>query len=125
MRVLVCGGRNYAEQDAVFHALTMIDQGQGIDWIIHGACPTGADAHAEAWALDWRPVQGWPADWAKYGRAAGPIRNAEMVRGSGADIVLAFPGGSGTADCVRQARAHGIEVIEMPADYWAWAAEAL
>lgn len=53
------------------------------------------------------------ADWNEYGRAAGPIRNQEMVD-AGADVCLAFPtGGPGTRDCMRRARDAGIRVFDM------------
>ena len=58
--------------------------------IVHGACPTGADAVADAWArLNAVPVEPHPADWATYGPAAEAVRNAHMVA-TGADACLAF-----------------------------------
>jgi hypothetical protein len=60
------------------------------------------------------------ADWDSHGKAAGPMRNRTMLAGvnspvSNADLLIAFKGGRGTADCVRQARELGIPVIEVPA----------
>ena len=52
----------------------------------------------------------FPADWKTYGRAAGPLRNARMIAEGKPDLVLAFPGGRGTADMTRKARAAGVEV---------------
>jgi hypothetical protein len=53
------------------------------------------------------------ARWEQYGKRAGPLRNEEMIQ-SGADLVIAFAGGAGTADCVRRARRAGIPVREGP-----------
>jgi len=53
------------------------------------------------------------AKWSKHGRAAGPIRNQEMIDECKPDLVVAFPGGRGTADMVRRAKAAGIRVIEV------------
>lgn len=53
------------------------------------------------------------ADWATYGDSAGPRRNQEMVD-SGLDLLIAFPGGMGTADMVRRAKAAGVPVEEVP-----------
>lgn len=150
--VVVTGGRDYAHWQWVFHILSMIHEVApgGIYRLIHGACSTGADAHAAEWCkltngiAERRPGTGvleaaWPADWKGEGRAAGPRRNGRMLRFaaehlSGEDahevIVLAFPGGRGTADCVRQAKALGLTVWDasmkgfaesMPAD---WPADA-
>jgi hypothetical protein len=82
--------------------------------VIHGACPTGADALADRWAVNaWKAIEAFPADWTAHGRAAGPLRNARMIAEGRPDLVLAFKGGRGTADCVRKARAAGIPVREV------------
>lgn len=52
----------------------------------------------------------YPADWEKHGRAAGPIRNEKMLIVGTPDMVLAFPGGRGTADMIRKAEAAGLPV---------------
>ena len=56
----------------------------------------------------------FPADWIRHGRAAGPIRNEQMLREGCPDLVVAFhddPGlGRGTADMVRRALAAGVPV---------------
>ena len=52
------------------------------------------------------------ADWDKYGKAAGPIRNQEMLDQE-PNIVIAFPGGKGTADMVKRAKVVGLKVIEL------------
>ena len=49
-----------------------------------------------------------PADWTKHGKAAGPIRNQKMLDEC-PDLVVAFPGGKGTADMVRRAMKAGID----------------
>ena len=52
------------------------------------------------------------ADWEKHGKAAGPKRNKRMLEWK-PDLVVAFPGGKGTANMVQQARQAGVEVIEV------------
>ena len=109
MRVIVCGGRNYADQRAVFDTLeyyspTMVIQG--------GA--SGADMLARKWCVQ-RGVMCVEvlALWSYYGRSAGPTRNKWMTR-LDPDMVLAFPGGRGTASMVRIAEEAGIEVELSP-----------
>lgn len=60
-------------------------------------------------------VEEYPADWDRFGKAAGFIRNQEMVD-SGADLVIALPGGNGTAHCVQCAKRAGIEVVRVTSD---------
>ena len=80
--------------------------------VVHGGCRTGADAIADGWARRAGvEVEVWPADWAAYGRAAGPIRNGRMVA-AGARMCLAFPlpGSRGTVNCMELAESAGIPV---------------
>jgi hypothetical protein len=80
---------------------------------VHGACPDGADAVADAWTLASlpRPPERWPAPWAQLGRAAGPRRNQAMVD-SRPDEAHAFlrepPVSRGTRYCVDAAERAGI-----------------
>jgi hypothetical protein len=76
---------------------------------------TGADALAKAWAIkNGVPMFECPANWSYYGTSAGPVRNAWMVDYFPTTLVVAFPGGSGTASMVKIARALRIEVKEVP-----------
>jgi len=71
----------------------------------------GADALARSWALVYGvPHRCYVAHWEKHGKAAGPLRNQRMLDENPVDLVIAFPGGAGTADMVRRAEAAGIEV---------------
>jgi YspA, cpYpsA-related SLOG family len=113
MRVLVCGGRNYSDRAALFAKLDEIDRDQHISLIISG-CAKGADTLALDWSRKWDlPVTMYPADWKAHGRAAGPFRNQLMIDNGKPDLVLAFSGGTGTADMVRRARTAGVRVIEV------------
>lgn len=127
MKLLVCGGRDYSDRKAVFNTLYDFCDKHGL-WteptpdgnklpnnihIINGKAP-GADALSTDWAIvNWVPFTEYRADWEKHGRAAGPIRNQQMIDEGKPDKVLAFPGGRGTADIVARARTAGIEVIEV------------
>jgi hypothetical protein len=114
MRVLVCGGRDFSDCKAVFDALDDLARHEVVDCIIEGDA-RGADRIAGAWAKRRRvDLRLFPADWNKHGRAAGPIRNQQMIDKGKPDFVLAFPGGAGTADMVRRAKAAGLPVAEVP-----------
>ena len=51
------------------------------------------------------------ADWQKYGRAAGPIRNKQMLDEGSPDLVIAFAGGRGTENMVKQSEAKKVPVV--------------
>lgn len=119
MRILVTGSREWVDEVAISEALTALMDGDSYDWaLIHGAA-RGADTIARQIAVDyydWWEIQDYPADWDKHGKAAGPIRNAQMLEEGKPDICLAFPlpGSKGTWDMIRKANAAGIEVRIIP-----------
>lgn len=113
-KVLVCGGRDYTDRVNVFRTLDTMDEEDKIGIIVNGGA-RGADTLSSMWAES-RNVHchRHHANWKRDGRGAGPIRNQKMLDAESPDIVVAFPGGSGTADMVRRARAAGVPVLEMP-----------
>lgn len=115
--VIVTGGRHYADRDALHAALGQLRAQLGFTLLIAGDA-TGADALALEWAHKNRiAATRFEADWAAHGKAAGPRRNAAMLREAQACcgvtplVVVAFPGGAGTADMVRRATRAGVTVI--------------
>ena len=112
MRVLVCGGRDYENAEALGQFMDELAQRINIDAVIERDA-RGADRMAGEWAQR-QCIQNikFCADWEKLGRKAGPIRNQVMLHEGKPDLVVAFPGGWGTADMVRRARAAGVEVTE-------------
>lgn len=112
IRVLVCGGRDFDDTVAVSEALDRLHRERGFDVVIEGGA-RGADYQAKMWAkMNEIAFEEYRADWEKHGRAAGPIRNKQMLDEGKPDLVVAFPGGLGTANMIRQAEARGIEVVQ-------------
>jgi predicted Rossmann-fold nucleotide-binding protein len=112
-RVLVCGGRDFNNPLTLVDTLFKIDKVEGITVVITGGA-TGADALAETWArATGKQFMVFKADWWKHGKAAGPIRNQQMLDEGRPELVIAFPGGRGTADMVRRARDAGLRVMEI------------
>lgn len=112
MKVLVCGSRTWLNQKVIERELAQFPDGT---ILIHGAC-RGADNIsgyvARARGFEVRP---YPANWGKYGKGSGPIRNQQMLdkehpdsEGAYIDLVLAFhedPNlGHGTRDMVERAQ---------------------
>ncbi|HKS72677.1 MAG TPA: SLOG family protein [Terriglobales bacterium] len=117
MRVLVCGGRDFSDRDLMARTLapyrpspiTAVSEHK----IIQGGA-IGADTLAREWAEVYGvPYREFPADWNKHGRAAGPIRNQRMIDEGKPDLVIAFPGGRGTADMISRAEKAGIRVMRV------------
>src|SRR5688572_7418190 len=105
MRVLVCGGRDYDNALRVFFQLDSLRRQHDFLIVIQGGA-NGADKLAREWCMR-RQVSfvTVEAEWETHGKAAGPMRNQKMLDLYEPEIVLAFPGGRGTADMVRRAEA--------------------
>jgi hypothetical protein len=112
MRVLVCGGRLFADRALLSRTLDNLHAQTPITRIVHGAA-MGADTLAGEWArANAIPETAMPADWKRNGRQAGPMRNAEMLHPL-PDLVIAFDGGKGTANMVMQAEAKNVRVVRV------------
>ncbi len=112
--VIVAGGGRSLDWplDRIGAALVQATASRPVALLLHGGA-RGADRLIEqaARSMAW-PVEIIPAEWARYGRAAGPLRNGLLLRrapevatpAQASVLVVAFPGASGTASLVRQAR---------------------
>lgn len=127
MKVLICGGRDYNDWNTFRDKLETIalerfprlPEDEYGNWlygpvtIIHGGA-RGADSLADQWAVvNWCTIQEFHAEWEKYGKRAGYVRNAQMLTEGKPDLVIAFPGGKGTAMMVKLAKEAGVEVKEV------------
>ncbi len=113
IRVLVCGGRNYKDAPTVYWQLGKLHRERPFSAVITGGA-WGVDKIAEHWAArNALPCDVYEANWKTHGKAAGPKRNQRMLKESKPDLVVAFPGGRGTADMVRRAKTAGIDVIDV------------
>lgn len=108
MRAIIAGGRDFVPGPQHRAWLNYLAIEYEITTIISGG-ETGTDRFGSTWAQQrGTKVHEYPADWARYGRAACFRRNGEMARN--ADLCILFPGGSGTADMLQQARANGLKI---------------
>ena len=115
MRVLVCGGRDYTDSHKLHEVLDSLDK---IELVIIEGGARGADTMASCWAA-FNSVEclTFHANWNKYGRGAGHIRNQQMLDEGKPDLVIAFPGGKGTANMISRAKKAGVDVIEEGVHY--------
>lgn len=111
IRVLVCGGRDFRDWQRLATELDRLHAERDFAEVIHGAAP-GADTLADTWARSRGIVPSrYYALWQTEGKAAGPRRNQRMLDEGRPDLVVAFPGGKGTEDLVRRAKAAGVEIV--------------
>lgn len=110
--VLVCGGRDFANESYAHGFLDFLHAQRPITLIVEGGAG-GADALARSWALKRRVIcDTYPADWRHEGAAAGPMRNKRMLVIAKPDLIVAFNrGGRGTADMMHQAQERGFHVM--------------
>jgi len=111
MRILICGDRNWNDVDFIFKQLKTMPS----DTIVIEGEARGADKQsAIAAELCGMKIERYPAKWSEYGRAAGPIRNKEMLNAK-PNIVWAFhddlENSKGTANMMAQATTAGISTI--------------
>lgn len=107
--VLVCGGRDFRDNELLFLALDeFVDKA---DLLVHGGA-RGADALSGLWAESRGVAQCiFPANWKGEGKRAGYARNARMLDHMRPDMVVAFPGGRGTEMMCELASKRGVRVI--------------
>lgn len=105
VRLLVCGGRDYAESTTVNTLVEYFMRAHGVTYGCHGGARGADQLAADAYAylnLDCAafPVENWYVN-GRLDRSAGHKRNAQMLTQFSPHYVLAFPGGAGTASMVR------------------------
>ena len=112
MRVLICGDRNWTAREPIRKYVATLNP--AADVIIEGEA-RGADSIAAQMGDRYGvPVHRYPALWNRYGRAAGPMRNRQMLIEGKPDLVVAFHAdivhSKGTRNMVEIARKAGVRV---------------
>jgi hypothetical protein len=112
-RILICGSRDFNDENAIAKVIIKYQAG---DILICGMAK-GADSIAfELGKLRGMEVMEFPANWDLYGRAAGPIRNQQMLDKGKPEKVYAFYSdkekSKGTKDMVKRSRKAGVKTVE-------------
>lgn len=113
MNVICTGGRDYYNESLVMDVLDALNPDEifvgdapGLDYIV--------TKYAEEKGIN---LHVFYADWDGYGKAAGPIRNREMLESAtnriDYNVLVAFPGGKGTENCIKQAKSLGLVVLRV------------
>jgi hypothetical protein len=120
---LICGGRDMLDRRAAFDALDAAHWLLELTGVVEGGQRTpgpdgrpigGGDFWASLWARSHSlPCRTMRADWRRWGRAAGPIRNQQMLDENPIDVTLALPGSTGTLDMIQRSEASGILTLKI------------
>lgn len=116
--LIVSGSRTFQDRELLYETLDKVTARTNKKQLVlvHGGCPRGADYLASKWAWERRVIQKiYHAEWERHGKAAGPLRNREMVEktiASGVTGAVVFWDGlsSGTGNFLEEARRVGIKV---------------
>jgi len=112
-RFLLFGGRDWhqAKWRPIWDALDALHRKHPTFVLVHGDCPTGVDAIGDAWSQDRRiECHRFPAKWDAFGKAAGPMRNQNMLEMTEPAGAVGFPGGRGSADMRARLDAAGVKI---------------
>ena len=116
MRLLVCGSRDWSNRRFLYQFLDEYHAQHPVTVLVEGEA-AGADTMSREWAESKGiVVEKYPADWTKYGKAAGPIRNSQMLQEGKPEAVIAFSlnleTSRGTKNMVAQAIKAGVPTID-------------
>lgn len=97
-------------RNKIDEVLSVLDK--SITFIHYGDCPTGVDEYIdnEYIANGWQGYK-FKANWKKFGKKAGPIRNKNMLFGATKLFAFPVPTSKGTFNAIKQAREAGIEIV--------------
>jgi YspA, cpYpsA-related SLOG family len=108
MRTIIAGSRNITDYNLLKQVI--IESGFNISVVISGNA-MGTDFLGEKYAKEFNiPLELYPADWNRYGRSAGPIRNGEMAEKAEALIALNFNNSKGTSNMISQAKSKNLKI---------------
>lgn len=113
--VLVCGDRKWDDQEVVDQVVYLLKRRYKVHTLVEGEA-AGADTQGRLAGEKYgMTIKAFPAEWHKFGRGAGPIRNAQQLREGKPDIVVAFHddlyNSKGTLDMVKKAMASERDII--------------
>lgn len=111
MKILICGGRDCTDSHLLQGFLASLHPRPTL--IIEGGA-RGADRLGREWAITNKvEYKTFEADWNRFGKGAGYVRNSQMLKDGRPDLVVALPGGKGTANMVSISKKAGVSVSEL------------
>lgn len=112
LKLLICGGRDFTDIEYAIPLFQAVHNTSPVSQLICGMA-RGGDTLGKLWANEVDiPVAEFHPDWDTHGRRAGRLRNQRMLDEGQPNLVLALPGGTGTAHMVDISKSAGIPVLE-------------
>ena len=116
MKLIIAGSRNYHDcvvYELIHTTISKLNETNQVKELVTG-CAKGVDAFAEKYGRRYNiPIVKFPADWEKYGKAAGPIRNKQMAIYADA-LLLIWDGESrGSANMLKNAKEQGLKIFNV------------
>lgn len=109
MKCIIAGGRDYSVKNSDWDLVKDIVRHYKITEIVSGGA-SGADYFGECFAKKYGlELKKFNANWEKYGKKAGPIRNRSMANYT--DYAILFPGGNGTESMIKEMKIHNKKII--------------
>lgn len=109
--VAVTGGRDFNHIDFIYKTMNEVNIKYDVYEYVFGDAH-GVDAHVQKWVIENKlNHKKYYADWGFHGKSAGPIRNKQILDECRPNLLIAFPGGRGTANMVIQARRRGVPIM--------------
>lgn len=114
MKVIVAGSRTCQDREKIYQVLDYLHGLKSFSMVISGLA-NGPDLIGKEWAEERGiEVMGCHADWKKYGKIAGIIRNTEMANVEGSVLVAFYDGSSkGTADMIRKMKGRILYIVDV------------
>lgn len=110
MKAIICGGRDFSNYDYLCISMDQCRKWWNLTTIITGGA-RGADTLGHRWAVSRKlDTEVYPADWDRFGKGAGFIRN-ELMLSMGPSVVIAYKGGNGTEHMINISRQANVPVF--------------
>jgi len=114
-RIVVSGWRDYTDYAEFSKVMHLVVGGRAVELIAGDA--SGADAMTQRYAREHAlPFTMFPADWRRYGKGAGPIRNCAMVAVAQELVAFQKEGTPGTQNAIDEARKAALKITVVPID---------
>lgn len=115
MRLIIAGSRDFRNKEKILETIDLLITQQGLKpSVVLCGCAKGVDTIGAEWAFSkGLKIEYYPANWDKYGKSAGPVRNTHMAKAADTLLVIRKRSSKGSANMVDVALDNGLEVHDI------------